>query len=241
MSDNTMMEEGKTMNPVEKVFGILLAPTQTFRALREKSEVWIPIIIVPVMMALYYVLFWSSYEVTLIEQLETTYASMGMDVNAAMIEQAVGMQRVITPISTVVGFFIMLTLSAVYYLVCSKIAKGELTFGSAFVLSAYASLVVIVSEAFKWIMTLVLGQYNVMMPMTSLASLLPESMQGTLLYYASVPVEIFAIWSMIITFIGLRVMGKLSQKAAGITVGLQFALILLMSVGTGLLMSASGM
>lgn len=241
MSDQMMMEDKKNMNAFEKFIGVVLAPGETFKALGEKSEVWLPLIIVPIIAALYFVLFWNSYEAQLVPQLEITYATLGIEMSAAEFEQVVSVQRIFTPISIVLSYFLSVTLSAVYIWVMSKIFKGVLSFGKSFVLAAYVTVITLVGELFKWVIVLVFGSYNSIMPITSLASLLPESMQGGLLFYASVPIEIFAIWSLCVTYIALKKMGKFSNKGAVATVVIMFLFSVIMGFINGLSMSAIGM
>lgn len=227
--------EGTRMTAMGRIIGVFVAPTAAFKSIKQKSEIWIPMVLVPLLMALYYLLFWNSYSKIIIRQMEAQYDKMGVEVMPGMIDTALNIQRIMTPISVVVMYFVTLFIGALYYWVCSLIAKADLSYGKAVVLTAYVSLFGALSWLVTMVLTAAMGEYDITKPMTSLASLLPESMYQTTAYFAAIPIEVFSIWSTVVTFIALRVMGGFSQKAAGWTVGIMFAFGVLMSVGSGML------
>lgn len=228
-------ETVKNMSPVAKVIGVFVAPTAAFRAIREKHEVIIPLVLVPLVMVLYYVLMWDSIAQVVIRQTEEQYLKMGMDVMPGVIEQSLYWQRIFTPIGIVVGFFAGLAFTALFYWIAGLIAKAEFSYGQAFVMSSYLSLLTIVTYAIMVIMTLITGEYDTMRPVTSLVSLMPESAVGTMPYFLAVPVEVISIWSMFLSYIALVAMGRFSKKAAAMTIVVEIAGIMLITVGGGLL------
>lgn len=234
--------EVKEMTAVGKVIGIFISPTAAFRALKVKHEVVIPLVLIPLVMVLYYILFWNSIATVLVQQMEDQYVSMGIDVMPGMIESALNIQRIVMPITVVVTFFIGLAVSALVYWICGLIAKADFSYGEAFVMSSYVSLISLVTYFIMMLMTGLTGSYDLLRPMTSAASFLPDSAYGEMLYYALLPFEVVSIWSLFVTYIGLLIYGRFSKKAATISVIVVFILGLLMSVGSGAIaMLFSGM
>jgi len=69
-------------------------------------------------------------------------------------------------------------------------------------------------------------------PITSLAVFLPASMKGTVAYALVLPFEVFNIWGLIVTYIGLKTVTGMSKKAALIAVVAAFIFSLLMASGS---------
>lgn len=227
-------EEAREMSALGKVIGVFTSPTKAFTAIRFKHEVIIPLILVPLVGVLYYLLFWDSIAAELIRQMEVQYAEMGIEVMPGMMEATLGMQRIIMPVTIVVMYFVMLLISSVFYLICSAIAKGDLSFGKAWIMSAYVSLITLVTYAIMMIMTAVMGRYDTTMPMTSLVSLIPDVSTQSFTYFATMPIEVISIWSLFVTYFALKAMGRFGKKAATISVVTNFAFGWLLSVGMGM-------
>ena len=207
-----------TMSGLGKVINIIIAPTLALRAIKAKPTILWAMIIVPLFSLLYYLLFWDAYEVQMIKLLELQFAAQGMELTREMLDLQLKIQRVVAPVGSFVGTYLGAVIAAFFYFIIGKIMKKEVTFKQTFSLLMHVSIISSLIFVMHMLLTLILGESNIMAPMTSAASLLPSSMDGSLLSYLLIPIEIFTLWYMYVLYLGLNIVCNYSKKAAGITV-----------------------
>ena len=235
-----MEQEVNQMNPIMKLVNVVIAPTKAFQAVKEKPGILIPLIILPLFPILYYVLFWNNYEVQLIQMLEKQMSSMGMELTQEMLDLQLGFAKWTTPIGAVVGLLIGAAFGALIYWAIMKLMKSEVTYKQTFSMLLHASAVTSLLWVLHMLLTLVMGDSNILEPMTSLASLLPESMYGTPIYGIALTLELFSIWYLIVLYKGLEIVGGLSKKKAIILTALSYTVTTLLSVSSYLVANLLG-
>lgn len=227
--------EVSDMSAIGKIINIVLSPTIAFKAIKAKPTILIAMIIVPLFSLLYYLLFWQSYEVQMIQMIETQFASMGMELTRELLEMQLKLLRITTPIGAAVGVYIGVLLSTIIYFVIGKIIKTGVTFKQTFSMGIHASIISSLIWVVHMLVTLIFGESDILAPMTSLASFLPESMYGTILYGLMIPFEVITIWYLIVLYLGLKITCNYSKKAAAITVAVTMLISILLSASSFLM------
>ncbi len=69
-------DDKKTMNGFVKVLKIIASPQEALRAIKEKPNILIPLVIIIILPMIYYIAFWSTLEPKLIMETETRCFSM---------------------------------------------------------------------------------------------------------------------------------------------------------------------
>lgn len=232
------MDAGK-MNGFVRLVNIIFSPYKTMEAIRERPTVLAAMIFLPILPVLYYVLFWDAYEVQVIEMLEMSFRSQGLEPTREIMSTTLKVVRISTPITTAVTLIIMSLLSAVIYFAISRLMKKEVRYKQVLSMVLHVSIIANLIWLLHMLFTLVLGESIITEPMTGAVSLLPSEMFGSVLYGLLAPIEIMSLWSMAVLFIGLRVVCGHSKKAAGIIVAVGLLLSMLLSTG-GMMMSGLG-
>lgn len=226
------------MSVFDKLIGTITSPTKAMKALKLKPTFWLPLIVIIVMPLLYYVIFWQSYEVQLIRMMESQSQTMGMELTRDMMEMQLNIAKWTTPLGTLVIPVTLLVPSLIYFLI-GKIIKAETSFKGTFAMVSHASVI----TAFVWILhmvvTLIMGESDIFVPMSSAVSLLPADSYGTVTYGILSSIDVFGIWYYIVLFLGLNIVCGYSKRAAGITVAITVIASMGLAVG-GMLMAGLG-
>lgn len=204
-------------NFLGKIVNIIVAPSKALKAIKKKPNIIIPMLLVSIIPALYYIIFWDSVEIQLIRVIEASFEMQGSQATQEMMDLAMPF-LVFAPILIIAVLLFSGIFSATYYYICSKIAKSGMTFKESVSLAFHVMIIASLSWVLNMILTLVGIDFSMELPLTSLASMLPSSMNGTFLYGLALPVEVFALWGMVVTYFGLQIIAKMSKKAAAISV-----------------------
>ncbi len=237
---NTVTEEPVTkVSALGKIGMVVVSPVQAMKAVRNKPTVLLVMMVVAILPLLYYIPFWKSYEVQMIQMLERQFASQGIEPTREMMAMSLNLIKYTTPVSAALGNLFGALIGSVIYFGISRLMKKEVTYKQTFSMVLHAMVVANMIWLVHILITTITGQSNILSPMTSIASLLPEDMYGTVLYGLLMPIEVVAMWHAVVLFIGLRVVCRMSQKAAGIIVGVSILISMLMGA-TSFLMSGIG-
>lgn len=226
-----VLEEEITTNVFGKVVNIVIAPSKALRGIKEKPTILLALFIGILLPALYYILFWGNIELQMIQVLEDQAASMGTALTAEMLELQLKIVRWTTPLTIAVGPVFGGLITALYYFICSKIAKSALTFKQAASIAFHVGVISSLASVLYMVFSVVGLDFNISEPLTSLASLLPNSLDASVLHGVLLPIEVFNIWGLFVTYLGLRIVGEMSNKAATISVGIALAFGVLISGG----------
>lgn len=227
------MEESKngvvtevTENP--SVFGMILNPTKQFERIRQNPKFLIALIVVTIMTAIGMALM-----------------AQGMDFSSDMDEfEGLGEEEMfVVTIITQIGFIIAglftpivtIVISSAILLIIAKIAKSDVTFKQLFSMNTHTYMISAVGVILNGLLTLFIPTSNPEVYITSLYSIIEaEGALGGLLQY----LEVFSIWMLIVTGIGLQVVAKFSKKLAW-TIVIIFFLIGLLFVTVGAAIGAT--
>lgn len=211
-----MEREELANNPKPSLFGMFRSPGEQFERIRQNPRIWIPLMIVTILYIVAYTFLAMSLKA---EDLMLP----GMTLEEA--EMVVAISKVTTAAS---GFFVpifTILISSVIYLIIVKIAKKDTTFQQLFSMNTHIMVIGAVGILLNYLLMAMIGGNSTSVFLTSLAGLFQSksSVLGTF--------ELFSIWQLILTAIGLHKVGQLSKVVSIIIVVLFF----LLSLGSAVL------
>lgn len=233
-------EELVHMSAIGKLVNIILSPTSALKAIKNKPTIWAAMIALPILPLLYYLICWQAYEVQMIQMLESQFAGMGMELTRDILEMQLNIMKYTAPAGAVFGTYFGLLIPTVFYFILGKLMKKSGTFKQAFSLMAHTAIIASLVWLMHILLTITLGESNILAPMTSLASLLPADMYGSVVYGLLSSLEVFSLWYMFVLYLGLHIVLDYSKKAAAITVLATLLISMLITVGSLALTNMAG-
>ncbi|MFN7249511.1 MAG: YIP1 family protein [Anaerobacillus sp.] len=186
------------------VFGVLLNPSEQFDKLKANPLVLVPLLLVTVLYTI-------AMGITAFG-MDSTWLLAQLGPEEVEIFAELEMFMRITMLIT--GLFMPVfgaLIFAVIYIIIAKISKSVVTFKQLFSLAVFVSVIGGVGVLFNAIMTTLLGT-NPDIPFTSLAILFDTENVNSLF----LSIEVFSIWQLIVTVIGLRKVANFSAALAWI-------------------------
>jgi len=205
---------------VARFFGVIVAPQDTFRSIvaHPKALGMLALIIVLMAGGMFTFLSTETGMNALIDQQITTRESLGAQMSDAQIEQIEGMGNVFK-YSTVIGQAVFipiwyLVVAGILFAVFNAGMGGNATFKQVFTLVVHTGVIGVVQQAFVLPLSYVRAS---MRSATNLAGLLPMLPEKGFITYLLSTIDIFIIWSVIVTAIGLAVLYKRRTQPIAIT------------------------
>jgi hypothetical protein len=206
------METQTEMNvqkPKPSLIGMFTSPGEQFERIKQNPRIWVPLLIISILYVIGMVLMALSMDTALL-------IDQGLTKEQA--EVALG----VTKISTVVmGIFIPIitvVLSSAVQLIIAKIASSNVSFKQLFSMNTHIMVIGAVGAILNMAIRYAIGGSPDIF-ITSLAGLLNQEKAGVLGSF-----ELFSIWSMILTAIGLNKTAEFSKGLAW-TIAIIFFLI----------------
>ncbi|WP_240377052.1 Yip1 family protein [Bacillus piscicola] len=187
----------KTIEPKPSVLGMIGSPTEQFERIKKRPAIWIAMILVMVVSAISTWLIAMGVETPEIE---------GIPADEAAAFNAFGQAMAL--IGGLIGpLFSVLIASAIYMLI-AKIAQSQVSFKQLFSMHTYIAVIGALGSLLNGIIIAVVGGAPGIM-YTSLGSLIGT--EGSAMLSG---IEVFSIWQVILTAIGLQVVARFSKVLA---------------------------
>jgi hypothetical protein len=228
----------KKMNIFQRIIGIILSPGKVMDSLAEKPRVIFPLIMIAVAQLAFYLVRLPLYQDFLRQATGASSAMVesltGTKMTPEMIELGVnrGTQQIyyMTPIS---ALFMWLVISVVFFAIF-KIAGGQGKFKAYLSVTGYAYIISVLYLILALAVSFFTNSLHLLMPLTSLGNLLPESMKGNFLYGVVKGIDIFAIWYYAVIAIGLTSVSGFKKRTVYAIVAVVFVVGLLIAGGSEL-------
>ncbi|MDQ0162184.1 YknW family membrane protein [Aeribacillus alveayuensis] len=201
-----MEQQVNTNQPISEkpsLLGIITKPGETFERIREKPKVLMPLLFVIVLAVL----------TTIISVANADFVQMGMNQGLSQeeAEMIAGFSKTSMIIGGIISPPIIILISTLIYLAITKIAGTGAKFKQLFSMTTYISIITGIGLLLNAIIGYFVGTNFENMSFTSLNSLIgAEGATGALLSY----IEVFGIWTTVLSAIGLHKVGKLSTGAS---------------------------
>lgn len=196
--------ENNVLETTEKpsLLGMITSPGEQFERIKDNPRIIVALLVITALAIVSALLTLKGMDAMMEEQ----FAEFG--------EEEMFMFTIVTQITTVVfaaiGPAAIILISAAIYLVIAKIAQSDVTFKQLFSMFTYLSIITILGGLLNGIMLALVGG-NPETSFTSLNSIVgAEGVLGVILN----SIEVFMIWGLILTAIGLQIVADFSKKLA---------------------------
>jgi hypothetical protein len=209
-----MQTEIKKENP--SLLGMFTSPGEQFERIRQNPKIWLPLIII-----------------TIIYSVGTTLMALSMD-TTILINQGIpedqaelflGITKVVAVVTGIISPIIGILISSAIYLLIAKIPGSTVTFKQMFSMNTYLMFIGAIGLLLNMAIRYGIGG-NPEIYVTSLAGVLNLDKPGVL-----GSIEVFGIWTTILTAIGLH---KTAQFSKGLAWGVAI-IFFLITIGFGLI------
>lgn len=226
--------EIRSMSLFQRVVGIIVSPAETMKSLINKPRIVLPIIMIAFGLIALYIIRLPLYKETLRSGIELALQNANIQMTPAQIDDKVNTGAILnlagTPFGALIGWIIWASL--IFALI--KIFKGEGRYKQYLSVTGYSYVIIILYYVLSLIISLATNTLAIDLRITSAANLLPAGTKDTLpfLYGILSGVEVFAIWRLVVTGIGLKLLSKLSSiKVYSILFALYALELLITGVG----------
>ena len=208
-----------TIDEKPKLLGMITRPTEQFIKLKQQPIIWVPLIIISLLMMLGTTITALNVDYANDPELQESIEMLGIDEDVMIKSAAIlaGIGSLFIP-----GFTALI--STIIYLVIAKIIKKAVSFSQLYSMNVYVLFISAIGVLFNALLSFVLSGDSTIM-FTSLAAMI----QTDNLMVESVlsMIELFAIWGLILTIIGLQTVANFSKKFA-ITIVVGFYILSLL-------------
>lgn len=204
---------GPQMSVMARMIAVFTRPQQLFAKMPAKSA-WL----VPVLVASLVSLFTTWLALPKLREMMLAAIPANSGIAASQLDSLIKIQSiaavVISGIAVALGVFVM---AAVYHFLCI-VSGGEGKYRQALTVVSYAGLIGALALVFRTVLLLMIPGATFDQSFTSLALLLPLGAPKNWLMTILSSIELFSIWSLIVTSMGLTALYKMKGKKAWVIV-----------------------
>lgn len=221
-------EDVKKMNLFQRITGIIVSPAETMKNLIIKPRVVFPILIVALGLLVIYLSNYGLYKDQVRQAMERAMANSSTQLSPEQLDAQADMGAVAGLITGPIVSLLSWVIEAAIIFGLIKAFRGKGRFAQFISITGYAYVIMLLYYVLTAVVINISNNLTVDVPITSVASLLPKDLKGTFLYTVLTGMELFAIWRIIVTGIGITLVSKLSKvKVYSVMFGFFAAQILL--------------
>ncbi|MBP3039828.1 YIP1 family protein [Bacillaceae bacterium Marseille-Q3522] len=207
------MEE--QLNKKPSLLGIFSNPGVQFERIREKPVIWLPLLIITILSGISGIISASKIDAASV---------ITEEVPAELVDFTVGFAKAIAIIAGFLAPVIGILIASLIYIIITKIAKSDASYKQLFSMTSHIYIIGTVGSLINIIIQYFLYDSLSAVYITSLGGLINSSSP------VLASIEIFSIWQLILTAIGLNKVAKLSKGVSWAVVIIFFVLDLLMGM-----------
>lgn len=211
------------------LIGLIMNPSEQFERIRKNPKIFVALIVVTIMTIVAALLSLQGMDEILEQEM------VGVSEEELMIF-TIATQITIVVMATFTPAIIILISSGIYMLI-AKIVQSDVTFKQMFSLFVYVSFITALGGLINGFFSMFVTGSNPNIPLTSLNSIVgAEGVLGVIFS----TIEVFSIWGLVLTAIGLQIVAKFSKGLAWGTVIAFFIITLGFAIGATMLGEALG-
>ncbi|AUG56776.1 YIP1 family protein [Acetivibrio saccincola] len=224
-------EDLEELSVLERITGVFISPGKVMKWLAKNPKILLPIIISAIVPLFTLILNYPSFKEALMTAIETELANMGEELipgTERILEIFLAAGAIMGAVGTVL--LDILTISLLLWGII-KLFKGGGELKQYISIVSHAGLISLLVFIVISVVSFIMGKFTLDVSITSLAVIIPESLQGTFIYGVLNNVEIFTIWQYFVIGIGTsEVSGFGKGKSYAIAGGVYLATLLLAGV-----------
>jgi hypothetical protein len=229
------------MGEFSRLSGVFFEPAKTFADIAERPRWFVPLLLIVAATVAFYVTYgqhigWQAFVQDQIDNNARMQQQM-QNLSPEQRAQSLAVQEKIMPImyyvGPVIGMPVMYLISSLIVLgIASGIMSAGVKFKQIFAIECYAGLVGIIAKALGIVVMFLKtpDQFNLMNPIAfNPAAFMDQKTASKFIYTLGTGLDLFVIWALILTVIGLKAAAgkKLSTGGAAVAVILPYAVLLL--------------
>lgn len=230
------------MGEFSRLSGVFFEPGKAFADIAERPKWFLPLLLIILATAAFYVTYgqhvgWERFVQDQIDNNARMQQQM-QSLSPEQRQQSLALQEKIMPITyyvgPVIGMPLMYLISSLILLgIASGIMSAGVKFKQIFAIECYAGLVGIIAKALGIVVMFLKNpdQFNLMNPLAfNPAAFMDQKTASKFIYTLASGCDLFVIWVLILTVIGLKAAAgkKLSTGGAAVAVVLPYAVLLLL-------------
>lgn len=195
----------KEVEEKPKILGMVTQPTVQFKKIKQNPVIWMPLIIISLLMMVGAFITAMNIDYSNNPEIQEAIEVIGIDEDVMIRSGAIlaGLGNLILP-----GITALIT--TVIYLVISKVIKKQVSFSQLFSMNTYILFISAIGVLLNGLLSTVLtGDTSTLF--TSLAYVIPTD--NIMLENVFAMIEIFTIWGLVLTIIGLQIVANFSKKS----------------------------
>ena len=211
------------------LLGMIMSPSEQFDRIKVIPKIWVPLIIISFLMMLGGVLSALSIDYSNDPAMQDALDVLALDPQVMIFITAIfaGIMSLFAPI-------FMVLVSSVIYLIIAKILKSDVSFRQLFSMNTFILMISVLSVLLNAVLSFIMPA-NTNILFSSLGSIIQT---GNPIIDSVLSVfEVFTIWGLIITAIGLQRVADFSKKAAITVVVLMFLISVTFAAIAGFIMT----
>jgi Yip1 domain len=190
-----LQEKQKKEKP--SLLGMLWSPGEQFDRIKGNPKVWLPLLIIGVMYGIGMFLMTSMLDME---------ALLGEDISADQAESIATISKITVVVTGVLSPLLIVLVSSSVQLLIAKIVSSTVSFKKLYSMNTYIAFIGALGLLLNMIVSAAFGG-NPEIYVTSLAGVLNVEKAGL-----SSSIEVFSIWQMFLTAIGLHKVAQVSKK-----------------------------
>ncbi|MDQ2087567.1 YIP1 family protein [Herbivorax sp. ANBcel31] len=208
------------LGAIQRIVGVFVSPGKVMKSLVENPKVLLPIILIIIVPVITILLNYPAFRDALMMLTEAELAELGEEFTPEMmgvfaVILAITLEAVSLPIYVLIGSLILWGIL--------KIFQGKGRFKQYLSVVSHALLIYLLMYVVNLLVSYTSGEFDIYSSITSLGTVLPESLNGTFIYGMLSNVEVFDVWSYCVIGIGVSEVSCLSKaKSYSIVAALYF-------------------
>lgn len=204
------LEAQSKMNFFQRLIGIIVSPSKTFKDLIAKPRILFPFLLSTFSILVFYLLRYDLYQEYVRKTLENAIAS-DPSVTAEQAESLVVISTTAGLISAPITAIIIWLVSSAILFGIAKLLKGEGSFKQYLSIVGYSSVITALYYVLSIVMSYFTGELMLDASLANVTNLFAPHLKGTYLYGIIRGIDLFNIWYFALVGYGIILLSKMSK------------------------------
>jgi hypothetical protein len=229
--------EVESMNVFQRIIGIIVSPGKTMQNLIVRPRILFPILMIAISSLLLILINMTQYKEYMRASTEVVMENMGMTLTPEQLDMQMNFSAITSLITTPIIYLVIWLIGTAILFGIVKAFKGEGKFKQFMSITGFAWVITVLSYIVMTAVSYATGSFNLELPVTSVASILPADLKGNFVYGLARGIELFSIWQYVVIAIGVTQLSKLSKTKVYSIIGSIYAVYLLYAGSSEILTS----
>lgn len=218
--------EVQKLNFLQRFIGVITSPEATMKSIISKPTFLIPMIFIAVISFGVVIMNFQLIMEFSRQAMDETNRSNNVTMTSEQLDMVMNFTKITTLVVTPIGGVVAWLLGTILLFGLMKAFKGEGKLTQYLSITGYTYILIAIGSLLGAAFIAVTGKYTTT-PITSIATILPESMSESFIYKISRGLELFTLWNYYVVGIGVSLVSNVSKKKVYTAIGIIFAVSLI--------------